>query len=67
MGQALDRSLVAADRLLVVRPLVEVVPVVARSLVEVVAAVARSLVEVVVAARSMVYVVAAKEAVRLRY
>jgi hypothetical protein len=54
MGQALDRSLVAADRLLVVRPLVEVVPVVARSLVEVVAAVARSLVEVVVAARSVV-------------
>jgi hypothetical protein len=55
VGQALDRSLVAADLLLVVRPLVEVV-VAARSLVVVAA---------VVAARSLVEAVAAKEAVRL--
>jgi hypothetical protein len=46
MSQALDRSLVAVDHLLV--------EVVARLMVEVVAAVARSLVEVVVAARSVV-------------
>jgi hypothetical protein len=49
MSQALDRSLVAVDHLLV-----EVVAVGARLMVEVVAAVARSLVEVVVAARSVV-------------